>query len=239
VLLVGAGKLGELTLRHLLELRPRRIVLINRSAERANALAQQVGAVAQPWERLPDALAEADIVLCSTGASEPIITAATFATVPQRRRHRPLLMIDLAVPRDIEPAVGEHEEVFLYNIDDLQKIADKHWLDRQAKLEQSREIVEAGVAEFFQWQAAREVGPVIRELQERLGDIARGELDWLRPKLKHASPEELALIEQMLNRLIGKLLHDPSRALTEKGEHGRGRIYVDTVRRLFNLEERE
>jgi glutamyl-tRNA reductase len=239
VLLLGTGKMGELTLRHLLELHPRRMVLINRSAERAAVLAQEVGAAAQPWERLSEALVEADIVLCSTGAAEPIITAASFAAIPQRRRHRPLLMIDLAVPRDIDPAVGEHEGVFLYNIDDLQKIADQHWQDRQAKLEQSREIVEAGVAEFFQWQAAREVGPVIRELQARLGSIAEGELEWLRPKLKNASPDDLVLIEQMLGRLVGKMLHDPSRALTEKSENGRGRIYVDTVRRLFNLEEGE
>ncbi len=235
VLLVGAGEMGEVALRHLTDLNPRRVLIVNRSTERADELARRFSAESLDWSKLSDALAAADIVLASTGAAEPIITTAAVAHVRRQRADRPLLLIDLAVPRDIEPSVAECEGVILYNIDDLQRVADEHWAERRSRVERAGEVVEAGVAEFVQWQTSREIGPVVRDLRQHLEALTRAELEWLRPKLK-AAGDDWPLIEQLVSRVIGKVLHQPTEVLSEKSQQGRSQIYVETVRRLFGLD---
>ena len=236
VLMIGAGEMGELTLKHLMGHHPRRVLVTNRTAARAQDLADRLGIQAGPFEQLADLLVEADIVLSCTGSPEPIVTPALCANLPHRRRYRPLLMIDMAVPRDIDEAVGSLENVFVYNIDDLQRVTEQHQAERQSKVSQGEEIIQERVAEFLAERARRDVGPVVTDLREHLNQIARGEMEWLVPKLKEASPRDRELIEQMLSRVTNKILHQPTKTLNEKGQEGRGQIYAETLRRLFGLE---
>lgn len=241
VLMIGAGKMGELTLRHLRDHRPRRVLVTNRTAARAQEVAQRLGVEVRPYESLGDLLVEADVVLTCTGAAEPILTARGCADLPRRRKYRPLLMIDMAVPRDIEESVGELEGLFVYNIDDLQRITERHWEERRSKISEGERIVQERAAEFVRERGRRDVGPVVTELREHFHAIAEGELQWLAPKLRDASPRERELIEQMVRRLVNKILHEPIQTLNEKGVEGRGQVYAETARRLFGLdaEERE
>jgi glutamyl-tRNA reductase len=236
VLMIGAGEMGELTLKHLLDHQPRRALVTNRTAARAQDVAGRLGVEARPYEKLSDLLVEADVVLTCTGAAQPILTADTCADLPRRRKYRPLLMIDMAVPRDIEESVGRLESMFVYNIDDLQRITEEHWEARRSKIGEGEQIVQDRVAEFVLERARRDVGPVVTELREHLHAIGQGELQWLTPKLKEASTRERELIEQTIRRVINKILHQPVKTLNDKGAEGRGQIYAETARKLFGLD---
>jgi glutamyl-tRNA reductase len=239
VLMVGAGKMGELTLRHLLQMQPKRVLVTNRTAARAEELAARIGAEAQPFDGLVDLVTVSDIVLSCTGSPDPIITRQAFSRVPERRRYRPLLLIDMAVPRDVDPGVGELQGVFVYNIDDLQRVTEKHAAQRKSKIAASERIVEDAVIEHLQWEGKREVGPVIAALNARLDNLACQELEWLGPKIKDASERDRELIRQMLHRLVKKILHDPTRTLHSKGQQGRAQVYAETMWTLFDLESEE
>lgn len=239
VLMVGAGKMGELTLKHLMDHHPKRVLVTNRTAERASALAKRIGAEARPFENLADSLAEADIVLTSTGSPEPVITLERCGDLPRHRKYRPLLVIDLAVPRDVEDAVGELENVFVYDIDDLQRITEQHWEERRSRADVGQRMVEESVREFLQERARRDVGPVVAQLRDHLKGLADSELEWLTPKLKAASEQDRKLVAQLLHRVVNKILHQPTQALNEKGQEGLGQVYAEVIRRLFDLEEDE
>lgn len=243
VLLIGAGEMGEVTLQHLLEMRPSRVLLCNRTPARAEDVLERIirpspvpGEVV-PFEGLSDHLAVADIVISTTGAPEPVLRRAALESLPERRKYRPLLMIDIAVPRDIEPAVGKLENVFLYNIDDLQSVADKNVAARQKQLAKCQEIIESHVQDFVAWQQSREVGPTITALQEYFAEIGRQELDRVIPKLSQPSDHDRELIEQMLHRIMQKILHGPSALLRDKAATGRAHLYADTLRNMFGLRD--
>ena len=239
VLMIGAGEMGELTLRHMLETGPRRVLVTNRTAARAEELACRIKAEARPFEQLVDLVAQADIVLSCTGSPDPIITRQRFARLPEMRRYRPLLMIDMAVPRDIEPEVGDLQAVFVYNIDDLQQVTEQHVADRKDKIADSERIIEEAVDEYLRWQGSRDVGPTIFDLNARFDEIAGQEYEWLANKLSGASKRDRELIQQMLHRVVKKVLHEPTRTLHAKGRDGRGQIYAEAVRTLFNLRSDE
>jgi glutamyl-tRNA reductase len=209
VLLVGAGKMSELTLRHLVGLGVSKVIVCNRTAERAAKLAEKYGATAAPFEELHSLLARADIVLSGTGAREPVIRAAAFGEIVRRRNFRTMFLIDIAVPRDIEPEVAEYSNVYLYNVDDLQRIVARNVDARTRQLAACQEIVERGVAGFLSWFDARDAGPVIGLLQKKLKEIAAGELERLRPKLTGDPSADWGLIEQAFERTLNKVLHGP------------------------------
>ncbi|HUU84887.1 MAG TPA: glutamyl-tRNA reductase [Phycisphaerae bacterium] len=234
-LMIGAGEMGELTLKHLIEFNPRRVLVTNRTFSRAQELAERIGAEAQPFDDLIGLIASADIVLSCTGSPDPIITKATAADVPARRQYRPLLLIDFAVPRDIDPAVGDLQGLFVYDIDDLQRVTDQHAAERQSKIAESEQIIDAAVLEFVQWQGKRDVGPVISAFNAYLAEIGQGELEWLIPKLTDCTDHERELIEQMLHRVIKKVMHAPTKTLHTKGKDGKAHIYAATLRTLFDL----
>ena len=239
VLMIGAGEMGELTLQHLIDLKPKQVLVTNRTFARAQEIGQRLGATAKPFEELFELVCAADIVLTCTGSPEPIITRDRFAQLPQRRRYRPVLMIDFAVPRDIEPQVADLQGVFTYNIDDLQKVSETHVAERKAKISQAQALIDAAVIDYLHWQGQRDVGPAIAALSRHLDALAQGELTWLMPKLKNCSDEERQLIEQMTHRLIRKVMHEPSRTLHHKGQDGLGQIYAETMRTLFDLHGEE
>lgn len=241
VLLVGAGEMGEATLQHLLELRPGRVLLTNRTPARAENVRERIirpsgvpGHVVA-FEGLTDHLATADIVISTTGAAEPILRRADLVDLPERRGYRPLLLIDIAVPRDIAADVGELEGVFLYNIDDLQAVADANVEARRKQIAHCQEIIESHVAEFGAWQRSRDVGPTIAAIQKHLQEIGKQELDWALPKMTSISDHDRRLLEQMLHRIWQKVLHRPSVALRDRAASGHAGTYVEMLRTLFDL----
>lgn len=247
VLMVGAGEMGELTLTHLLETRPRRLWVTNRTDSRATELAARLGerhqlkTEAVPFSQWIDHLAEVDIVISCTGSREPILDGRQFAKIPAKRGYRPILIIDIAVPRDIDPSVGEDESVYLYNVDDLQSVVELNLAQRRDAIHRCHEIIEANVVEFVEKQQRQraDIGPLIELLRRRFHEIGEGELERVWPKLHSMDPRDRELIEQMLHRLTQKLLHHPVRLLSEGQANGEAAVYAGTLRALFDLGEAE
>jgi glutamyl-tRNA reductase len=243
VVCVGAGKMSSLMLKHLAALRPGKLLITNRSLPRAQAVAAEFNAVARPFEELNNLLVEADILLTSTGAEQPIITAAQFKALQKPRRYRPIVMVDIAVPRDIEAAVGKLSNAYLYNIDDLQEVAAGNRSKRDDHVTASRILLQQHVDEFLQWYAARDVGPVVKALYERCHEIARSELEALFNRNPNLSAEQRAELERLTHRLIGKLLHTPVAHLTSQThpqvpaeDHLPRHVLGAALKKLFNLE---
>lgn len=239
VLMIGAGEMGEATLQHLLATKPLRVWITSRTTAHAAELAKRYQAEAKEFADLIDHLVEADIVITSTGSAHPIITEENFAPVPARRRYRPLQLIDIAVPRDVERAVGQAEGVFLYNIDDLQGIADAALARRRGQLDQCHEIIERNVCEFTVRRAGRDVGAAIRELQNHLEQVTQDEIEWLAPKLSNLSERDRRLLMQFAHRISRKIMHPPTTTLKESAKDGTERVYVETLRRLFGLQDED
>ncbi len=239
VLMIGAGEMGKLTLQHVLETRPKRVIVANRTLQRAERLAQRYQAEPVGLDRLDDRLVDADIVVSSTGAGEPILATPLVKAVQPRRSYRPLFIIDIAVPRDVEPAVGQLDGVYLYNIDDLQSVVDASVDDRQEQVAAVDGIIARHVDEFVQWRDSRAVGPVLEALRKRLNEITAAEADWARPKLSGDPKRDDQVIEQLLHRIVGKILHEPSQTLARKVSDGSVGVYTETLRQMFDLPEDE
>ena len=236
VLCVGAGKMVTLALQNLVGLRPRRLLVCNRDPAKAEKLAAQFAGEPVPFDRLADHLVAADIVVSSTGSAHPIITRALFEPLVKARRYRPAFLIDIAVPRDVEPAVGELDNVYLYNLDDLQQVVSQTQSQRTGTVEAARRIVAAGVEEFLNWQRAREMGPVIDQLYRRYHGLAQEELARTLNKLPHLSDADRAQLEEMTRRVVNKLLHKPVQALRRsEGTHTPAGQYLHAVEKLFQV----
>jgi glutamyl-tRNA reductase len=237
VLCVGAGKMASLMLRHMQELKPRKILVTNRSPERAADVARQFSAEARPFEQLDALLTEADILLTGTGATEPIITEARFKALLKARRYRPVVMVDVAVPRDIEAAVAKLNNVYLYNIDDLQEVAAGNRGKRDQEIAAARALLATHVEEYLKWSAARDVGPLVKALYEQANGMARAELEAHFAKHPDMTPERRAELEHLAHRLIGKLLHGPVTQLTTRAESTARPMLAAALRKLFELGE--
>lgn len=239
VLVLGAGETAELAVEALAREGVRGVVVANRTPERARALATRLRGRAISFEALGSALRDADIVVSSTAAPHAVLTLETVRqTFPQGPPH-PLFIIDVAVPRDVEPEVGGERNVFLYNIDDLKHIVDDNLLRRRAAVPAAERIVAEGVLEFWSWYSSLEVVPVIRSLRERAERIRREELARTLRQLGHLGPAERAAIEHLTRRLLNKLLHTPTTQLREGAANGRGAALIDAARHLFDLEIRD
>jgi glutamyl-tRNA reductase len=240
VLSIGAGAMAELVVKGFAQLSPRRLLVCNRTHERAVELAREFGGEAVPYERLNDHLVAADIVLTSTGATQPIITAAQIAGLRKAMRYRPIFMIDIALPRDVEAAVGEIDDVYLYNIDDFQQVVAGTIEQRKEAVESARQIVERQVEEFVAWHRTRELGPMISRLSQRYHDLANEELARTLNKLSRLSEAERAHLEELTHRIVNKLLHDPITMLRKsEGMHGSASQYLHALERLFHLEDNQ
>ena len=235
VMSIGAGKMSTLALQHFSELHVKRLIVCNRDLGKAEALAGTFGGEAAPLETLLDHLAEADIVISSTGSQLPIITTAMFQQVMKRRRWRPVFLLDIALPRDVGEGVGELENVYLYNIDDLQQVAAATDSNRKVSVEAARAMVLKQVDDFVSWHTAREVGPLIEELFAKSHGIAKEEVQRTLNKLPDITPEQRQQVEEMARRIVNKLLNDPVRAVRDSGI-GSG-VFVRTVAKMFKLGE--
>ena len=231
VLLVGAGEMNALVARHLREQGVGELMLCNRTLARAEALAAEVGGEAVPWSLLDDALARADMVVSCTGATTPVISREAVQAALRRRRHRPLLLIDIAVPRDIAPEAGEFEDVFLYTVDDLQGVVDAGWRNRQAAAEQAEQVIARRVQAYQVQQRIREdAGSLIRELRARAGQVADAERERALAVLRQGGDPE-AVLARFQHNLLNKWLHRPTVGLRELAAAGED----DLARRLAAL----
>src|SRR5215468_9018832 len=176
VLVVGAGKMSTLAARHLYASGAQHIVVTNRSPEKAEALAVEIDGIAKPWADLEAHLVEADVVISSTGARAPILTRPLFKRVTKARRWRQLVVIDIAVPRDAEPAIGDFDGVYVFDIDDLEKVVAANLAERERAAEHAARIVEHEAGQFEHWMRTQGVVPTIRALRERFARVADGEL---------------------------------------------------------------
>ena len=242
LLCVGAGKMVRLVLEHFHarppHARPHALVCVGRSEAKANDFAQSFGGVGRHIAALPEELAEADLVVCGTGSQTPIVTAAQ---VGDRPADRPLFLIDLAVPRDVEPGVGGRDHVHLYDLDDLQRAARRTMAGRDADLATADAIVERGVAEYVAWHRGRQVGPTIRRLYDRSHAAASREASRAAGRLPaDLSPVQRAAVEaemaELSRRLVNKLLHDPVANLRHAPDPDRHPAYKHAVEKLFGIE---
>ncbi len=240
VLSIGAGKMAGLMLENLAALKPSKLLVCNRDPAKAESLANNFGATAAPLDHLADHLALADIVVTSTGSTEPIITRALFEGVMRRRRYKPVFLIDIAVPRDVAADVGKIENVYLYNLDDLQQAVMATRNQRSAAAEAAGKIVERHVNDFVAWHRTRMIGPLIDQLYQRSHAVAREELTRLVGKLSAVSDEDKRQLEELMRRIVNKLLHDPVQALRESnGDHAPMTQYLHAVQKLFKLDDRD
>jgi len=233
VLIVGAGKMSDLAAR---ALRAQGAVptVTNRTAARAQELAARMGCGTHPWEDLVGALAGADIVLASTGAREPVLTRALVGQAQRARRRRPLFLIDIAVPRDVEPACAELEGVYLADIDDLQKVAATHREGRRGEADQAESIVEQELSRFIESFRGRQIGPTITALRSRVLTLVKGEAEKLVAGMGHLGDRDKRAILDFAENVAKKLLHAPQMAL-KKDTSGEGLPLVAAVQRLFDL----
>jgi glutamyl-tRNA reductase len=234
VLLVGAGKMTELAAKHLVRQGARATVLGGRTFEKAEELAAALGGRAVPFESLRPELARADIVISGTGAPGVVIHREDVQSARQSRQ-RPLFMIDIAVPRDIEAAAGKLEGVFLYDLDDLKSVADANLRERRKEAAAAEAIVEEEVREFLEWQRSLDVVPLVVELRRRAEEIRKDELEKARRRLGTLTPEQEAAIEAATAAIVNKLLHAPTTQLKELSKNGSSPDLIATVRRLLGL----
>src|SRR5688572_21171351 len=239
VLSIGAGKMATLTLQSFVGLNPKRLLVCNRDPAKAFPLAERFAGEAVPYDHLEDHLAAADIVVTSTGSSHPILTRQQFGRVLRRRRYRTIFLIDIAVPRDVEASVGDFERVFLYNLDDLQQVVQATQAQRRDTIDAARAIVARAVADFAEWHRAREMGPVIDRLYRRYHRLALEELSRTRGKLSgQLSEQDEAHLEEMVRRVVNKLLHNPVRVLRQgesAGAHTPPGGYLHAFQKLFQV----
>jgi glutamyl-tRNA reductase len=233
VLVVSAGETGKLTARNLARNGASRLLVANRRPERAKALAAELDGVPVPFEKLPSAMADADIVISSSAATEFLIGRDEVTQAVAGRNGRPLLLIDIAVPRDIDPAVREFPQVHLYDIDDLQAVVEENRNSRRKEVAKVHAIVDEGVDRFSAWLRERGVVPTVAALRERADALREAELARTLKRAPELTAQQRAAVDAMANALVKKLLHEPIARL--KGADGER--YVGTLRELFALDE--
>ncbi|MBN1382989.1 MAG: glutamyl-tRNA reductase [Deltaproteobacteria bacterium] len=236
ILLVGAGEMSELAARHLVNQGVDRILVANRSYARALNMAEVFKGTAVDFAQLGEKLQEADIVISSTGAPHFVITADMVATALRRRKNRLLFLIDIAVPRDIEPQAGEIDNVYLYNIDNLQEIVDENLKARKLAARRAEAIIEEEVLKYEQWRSTLEVVPTIVSLREKFAAIAERELRKSEGWMQNLSNEDKQHIEIIIHSIINKITHEPIAGLKDESQNGGAKPYVAAVRRLFRLD---
>jgi glutamyl-tRNA reductase len=238
VLLVGAGKMSELAAKHLVRSGARATVVGGRTLARAAELAAALGGRAVPLETLRDELARADIVISGTGAAGIVIHEADVesARAARRGRHaRPLFLIDIAVPRDIDPAVRNLGGVFLYDLDDLKAVAEANLRERLKEAAAADALVEREIRDFLGWQKARGAVPLLNEMRRRAEEIRRAELEKLKRRLGPLTPEQEEALEAATAAIVNKLLHPPTVHLKEAAQESDAPEHLSLIRKLLGL----
>ena len=235
VMIIGAGEMCELAARHFVSNGVSKVLVTNRTFDRAEKLAAEFEGKAIPFENFVDHLAEVDIVMTSTGAPNFILGKRQMEEVLKRRKNRPMFLIDIAVPRDIDPKVNKLDNAYLYDVDDLQGVVQANLKERQKEAGKAEAIIEQEIGQFHQWLANLEVKPTIIALRQKLEEIRRQELEKTFGNLKDLSTKQRKSIEAMAGAIINKILHQPTTLLKRTQNDTSGEDYVDAVRALFDL----
>jgi glutamyl-tRNA reductase len=236
VILVGAGEMAELALEHLRGQGVTRVIVANRTLERGLRLAERFGGEAVSLEELEGQLLYADIIISSTGSPQYLLTREQVRGAMRRRKQRPLFLIDIAVPRDLDPQINDLDNVYLYNIDDLKEVVEFNWQQRHKEAARAERLVEAETLKFLNWLETLEVYPTIIALKEKAERICQAEMKKTMASLGPLSPEQSQALEVLTNSITQKLLHDPIIFLKRNRRSKQPHRELDLVRRLFNLD---
>jgi glutamyl-tRNA reductase len=237
VFLLGAGKMSELSARHLLQSGARAIFVSNRTYDRAVELASAFNGVAVHFDEVFDYLEKADIVISSTGAPHFIVTKEQAERLLAARRQRPIFFVDIAVPRDIDPAVNELDNVFVYDIDDLQQVVDANMKQREREAVWAESIVSEEVQKMTRRLATRDVVPTILALEQRMNLIRQAELERFRGRLGNLTPEQRETVEALTRAILNKILHGPVTELKSGAGRPEHRALVQLIRRIFGVSD--
>ena len=236
-LLIGAGETIELAARHLKESKIGNIIIANRTVERAHALSEEVGGVAISLSDIPDHLPKADIIISSTASPLPILGKGSVERAIKIRKHKPILMVDIAVPRDIEPEVSELADVYLYTVDDLKEIIEEGLQTRRDAAEQAEDIIDTQVADFMGWLRSQSAISVIQGYRGNMNELREAELDKALKMLKKGQdPEDV--LKRLANGLVNKITHTPTAKIRQAGYDG-NHAMLDAAKELFDLKDTE
>ena len=236
VLVIGAGEMGKLTALHMKSQGVQSVTIVSRTMAHAARTAEAIGgASAAPWDELDAVLGGCDIVITATGAASPILTKAHVEAVMRPRRNQPLFIIDIALPRDVEAAAGEIEQVFLYNIDDLQATVRENLARRASEVTRAESIVAEEVDKFAAWLGSRGAIPTVVALRQRFETIRRAELDRLNFKLAALPPDARARVDEITHLIVEKLLLTPTEQLKAVTDADTVGAYSEALTRLFGL----
>jgi len=235
VLIIGAGQAGESTLKSLMDRGITKVIVANRNSEKAAELAAKYGGKGISLDLLEDYLPRADVVISSTASPNYLIGPELVKSAMKQRHNRPMLILDIAVPRDVNPEVNGIANVYVCNIDDLKATADANRRLREKETESGIRIVDKRVETFVRAVNQMDVAPTIAKLSDAMHTIMRNELDRVFPKLSHLSEKDKQELTYMAERIIHKILHGPVETLTQKAHDGEGHWYTETIKRLFRL----
>ena len=235
-MLIGTGKMGELAARHLIAAGVGNLIATNRTFERAVEVARQFHATPVPFDQFAKYLPMADIVIGSTAGGEFVLHEAQVQEALRERKGRPIFCIDLSVPRSFDPRINALDNVYLYDIDDLSKVAEENLGERAKEAEKAETIVVEEVESFCRWLDHLEVVPTIVALRDKVEAIRRGELQKTLNQLKDLGPRERELLDVMTNAIVNKILHSPIARLKQQDRRSE-MFYLDAARRLFDLED--
>jgi glutamyl-tRNA reductase len=236
IMIVGAGKMCELAADHLVGQQVAEVLVTNRTLSRAQELAKRFGGRAVPFAEFPLYLSRADIVLTSTAAGGFLLTRGQLEQVIRKRKNRPMFLIDIAVPRNIDPEVNAIDNLYLYDIDDLQGVVQANLRERRKAASKAETIIDQELARFYHWLRGLEVTPMIVALREKVEDIRRGELDKTLAGLKHLDDADRQAVAALTQAIVNKVLHAPISALKHSSDDISGEIRLETARRLFDLD---
>jgi glutamyl-tRNA reductase len=237
-MILGAGDVAEIALECLINEGVRVAIVANRTHERAQTLAERHGATAMHYDECWESLRDVDVLICSTASPVPVVTVARVRDSIEARGDRPLCILDIALPRDVEAAVGEIDNVFLYDLDDLRAAAEANLEQRAEDVPAARQILADEVQKYWDWVAGLAAVPVVREFRDEMDRLRTAELAAALRRLGPLSPEQAEAIEQFSRSLMNKFLHEPSVRLKAAAANGRGLGVVDAARYLFALEDK-
>jgi glutamyl-tRNA reductase len=236
VLLIGAGEMAELAVEHLVRHHADHIIVANRTFERAVALSSQYRGTAIRMEELTSYLSQVDIIISSTGAPDYVLRAADVKGIMRDRRNRPLFFIDIAVPRDIDPKINAINNVYVYDIDDLNAVIHENVEDRRREAIRAERIVDEAVIQFGRWFENLGVIPTIKALHAKVRAVIEAEINKTVGQMAHLNDQDRRAVERMTDAMVNKILHDPTHYLKSEGCRGNRAHSLDVARKLFRLD---
>jgi len=237
VMLAGAGEMAELAARHLVNNGVKKVLVANRTYERAVTLAEEFDGEAVRYEDLVEEMARADILIASTGATDYIVNHADMARVIKERRNRPVFLIDIAVPRNLDPDINRIDNVYLYDIDDLESVVESNIKERQKEAELAEDIIDEEIETFVTWMRSIDAVPTIVALREKAENIRKSEIEKTLSKMDGLSDKQIKQIDGLTRSIINKVLHSPLVGLKKSAGTPEGGGHVEAVRALFELSE--